>query len=216
MNRTAFLTPAAPQCQLRLRHRLTGVRPVSERIPDKTAVIKPPQSKASSVTADPKAGAKPGFWKQKTLEELTPAEWESLCDGCGRCCLVKLEDETSGTVHFTDIACKLFDPLSCRCKDYARRLTRVRDCIRLTPAKVRALSWLPASCAYRLVAEGRDLPWWHPLVSGSQTTVHEAGISVRGRVGLTENEVKPADYPHHIVAWPRKRPYTTRRVQASG
>ena len=183
---------------------------------DKTAVIKLPQSKTSSLRDRSKLRPKPPFWRQKTLEELTPAEWESLCDGCGRCCLVKLEDEDSGAVHFTDIACKLFDSASCRCKDYGRRLRKVRDCIRLTPAKVRALSWLPPSCAYRLVAEGRDLPWWHPLVSGSQTTVHEAGISVRGRARLTENEVKPADYPRHIVAWPGKRPYATRRVQDSG
>jgi uncharacterized protein len=177
-------------------------------------VVKPPQSKSSSLRVDSKVRAKPPFWRQKTLEELNPAEWESLCDGCGRCCLVKLEDEESGTVHFTDIACKLFDPAGCRCKDYGRRLRKVHDCIRLTPAKVRALSWLPPTCAYRLVAEERDLPWWHPLVSGSQTTVHEAGISVRGRVRLLENEVDPADYPRHIVTWPGKRPYATRRNRA--
>jgi uncharacterized protein len=151
------------------------------------------------------------FWKHKTLEELNSAEWESLCDGCGRCCLVKLEDEDSGIVHFTDIGCKLFDSFSCRCMDYARRLRKVRDCIRLTPAKVLALRWLPPSCAYRLVAEGRDLPWWHPLVSGTQTSVHEAGISARGRVSLMENEVEPADYPSHIVAWPGKWPNKPRR-----
>jgi uncharacterized cysteine cluster protein YcgN (CxxCxxCC family) len=151
------------------------------------------------------------FWKQKTLEELTPGEWESLCDGCGRCCLVKLEDEDSGEVHFTDIGCKLLDAGSCRCTDYARRQRRVRDCIRLTPAKVRALGWLPPTCAYRLVAEGYDLPWWHPLVSGSPATVHEAGVSVKGRVSASEKEVKPADYPLHVVSWPSRRPYGARR-----
>ena len=122
------------------------------------------------------------FWKRKPLEALNPAEWESLCDGCGRCCLVKLEDEESGKIHFTDVTCKLFNPNTCRCADYAHRRRRVHDCVKLTPDKVRTLGWLPPSCAYRLIAEGRDLAWWHPLVSGSQTSVHEAGVSVRGRV----------------------------------
>jgi uncharacterized protein len=153
------------------------------------------------------AGQAP-FWKRKALEELNTAEWESLCDGCGRCCLVKLEDADSGEIHFTDIACKLFDTGTCRCADYAHRGRRVRDCIKLTPAKVRTLSWLPPSCAYRLVAEGRDLAWWHPLVSGSATSVHEAGVSVQGRIQKSENDVKLADYPDHIVAWPGKRPRT--------
>ena len=146
------------------------------------------------------------FWKQKSLEELNPAEWESLCDGCGRCCLVKLEDEESGKIHFTDVTCKLFNPNTCRCADYAHRRRRVHDCIKLTPDKVRTLGWLPPSCAYRLIAEGRDLAWWHPLVSGSQTSVHEAGVSVRGRVEVSEKEVQLADYPDHIVAWPGNKP----------
>lgn len=158
-----------------------------------------------------RAPAAPYFWKQKTLEELNPAEWESLCDGCGRCCLVKLEDADSGAVYFTDIGCKLFDASNCRCTDYARRQKKVQDCIRLTPAKVRTLSWLPPSCAYRLIAEGRDLPWWHPLISGTRASVHEAGVSVRNRVSLREDEVEAAAYPRHIVAWPGKRPYGTRR-----
>jgi uncharacterized protein len=145
------------------------------------------------------------FWKQKSLEELNPAEWESLCDGCGRCCLVKLEDEESGKIHFTDIACKLFNPNTCRCTDYAHRRRRVHDCIKLTPVNVRTIRWLPPSCAYRLIAEGRDLAWWHPLVSGAEMSVHEAGISVRGRIGVSEKEVQLADYPDHVVAWPGKK-----------
>jgi uncharacterized protein len=144
------------------------------------------------------------FWKQKPLEELNPAEWESLCDGCGRCCLVKLEDEESGKIHFTDVACKLFNAKTCRCTDYAHRRRRVHDCIKLTPDKVRTLGWLPPSCAYRLIAEGRDLAWWHPLVSGSRTSVHDAGVSVRGRVEVSETEIQLADYPDHIVTWPGK------------
>jgi uncharacterized cysteine cluster protein YcgN (CxxCxxCC family) len=123
---------------------------------------KPAASDTKRVAAHPRgtaavAGAQP-FWKRKTLEELTPAEWESLCDGCGRCCLVKLEDEESGEIHFTDIACKLFNPSTCRCTNYAHRHRRVRDCIKLTPDKVRTLGWLPPSCAYRLIAEGAILP----------------------------------------------------------
>ncbi len=184
----------------------TGAKPGASRAEAKKARM----SSGESGRVKSKLASSP-FWKRKTLEELNRVEWESLCDGCGRCCLVKLEDEDSGAVHFTDIACKLFDSANCRCKDYARRLKKVPDCIGLTPAKVRALGWLPPSCAYRLVAEGRDLPWWHPLVSGSQTTVHEAGISVRGRVSIRENEVEPDDYPRHIVAWPGKRPHAKRR-----
>jgi uncharacterized protein len=172
-------------------------------------------AKAKRDKSHGKRGAKPRklaaqvpFWKRKALEALNPAEWESLCDGCGRCCLVKLEDEDSGEIHFTDIACKLFNTGTCRCADYAHRRRRVRDCIKLTPAKVRTLSWLPPTCAYRLVAEGGDLAWWHPLVSGSATSVHEAGVSVQGRVGVSEREARLADYPDHIVDWPGKKPRT--------
>jgi uncharacterized cysteine cluster protein YcgN (CxxCxxCC family) len=156
----------------------------------------------------PKRAAQAPFWKAKTLEALNPAEWESLCDGCGRCCLVKLEDEDSGEIHFTDIACKLFNTGTCRCTDYAHRRRRVHDCIKLTPATVRSLGWLPKTCAYRLLAEGRDLAWWHPLVSGSAMSVHEAGVSVRGRISVSESQVQLADYPDHIVDWPGKAPRT--------
>src|ERR1700677_3597352 len=142
------------------------------------------------------------FWRTKTLEEMSLTEWESLCDGCGRCCLVKLEDEDSGEIHFTDIGCKLLDGRTCRCMDYSRRRQRVRDCVKLTPAEVRSLSWLPRTCAYRVVAEGRDLAWWHPLVSGSDQTVHQAGVSVRGRVSASEEDVPVELWPERIVKWP--------------
>ncbi len=151
------------------------------------------------------------FWESKPLEALDAAEWESLCDGCGRCCLVKLEDEDIGAVHFTDIACRLFDAGTCRCTDYAHRRRRVRDCIKLTPHLAGALAWLPPTCAYRLRAEGKPLAWWHPLVSGSAETVHAAGISVRGRIAASEREVKVRDYSDHIVRWPGKVPRRAKR-----
>ncbi|HLH47833.1 MAG TPA: YcgN family cysteine cluster protein [Roseiarcus sp.] len=152
-----------------------------------------------------KAPDKP-FWRSKTLEQMSEAEWESLCDGCARCCLVKLEDEDSGEIHFTDIGCKLLDAKACRCLDYKRRRRRVRDCVKLTPEAVHTLTWLPKTCAYRLVAEGRDLYWWHPLVSGSPKTVHEAGVSVRGRVSAAEDDIPVELWPERIVKWPNRPP----------
>jgi uncharacterized cysteine cluster protein YcgN (CxxCxxCC family) len=140
------------------------------------------------------------FWKTKTLEAMTPAEWESLCDGCGKCCLSKLEDEDTGEIYWTSVGCRLFDAETCRCADYANRLSRVPDCVGLTPQNVRTISWLPRTCAYRLVAEGHDLYWWHRLVSGSSETVHEAGISIRGRVKAKETDLaEPDDYFDYML-----------------
>jgi uncharacterized cysteine cluster protein YcgN (CxxCxxCC family) len=132
---------------------------------------------------------------------MTPEEWESLCDRCGRCCLVKLEDEESGEVFKTDVACRLLDTGACSCSAYAARSRKVSDCITLTPEKVRSIPWLPRTCAYRLVAEGKPLESWHPLISGSPQSVHEAGISVRGRTRGSERTVKLRDYVDHIVDW---------------
>jgi len=146
------------------------------------------------------------FWKRKTLEQMTKAEWESLCDGCARCCLNKLEDEENGKIYFTDVACKLLDHDSCRCKDYGKRLKKVPDCVGLTPEEVRKLDWLPPTCAYDLLAKGKDLYWWHPLVSGDPETVHQAGVSVRGKVGASEVDVADKDLEDHIVSWPLKWP----------
>jgi uncharacterized cysteine cluster protein YcgN (CxxCxxCC family) len=138
------------------------------------------------------------FWKAKRLEELSLAEWESLCDGCGKCCLLKLEYEDTGEIDRTNVACRLLDPATCRCRDYANRRALVEDCIHLTPDMIHNLSWLPATCAYRLIGEGHDLPWWHPLVSGDAETVHLAGISVRCRV-ISEDEAGPLE--QHVVDW---------------
>ena len=155
----------------------------------------------------------PPFWKTKTLDEMTESEWESLCDGCARCCLLKLEDVDTGDVVYTEVACRLLDLGQCRCRDYAGRSAEIPDCVRLTPATVRRLSWLPPTCAYRLVAEGQDLYWWHPLVSGDPETVHQAGISVRGRV-VPEAEVHPAELEDYVAEWPLQDPDRKRSRKA--
>jgi uncharacterized protein len=156
---------------------------------------------------DPRAGngqmerMDAGYWKTTPLAAMSEAEWEGLCDGCGKCCLAKLEDEDSGQIHWTSVACRLLDTGRCTCRDYANRLSQVPDCVRLTPENVSTITWLPTTCAYRLVAEGRDLYWWHHLVSGSRDTVHEAGISVRGKVTAGEQELdEPEDYFDHMLA----------------
>ncbi len=121
------------------------------------------------------------FWETKTLDQMDAVEWESLCDGCGLCCLIRFEDEVTGVIFPTRVACRLLDQHLCTCKDYANRKTYVPDCIKLTPGNIEALEWMPRSCAYRRLHEGRALPSWHPLVTGDPNSVHAAGVSVRDR-----------------------------------
>jgi uncharacterized cysteine cluster protein YcgN (CxxCxxCC family) len=138
------------------------------------------------------------FWETKRLEEMTPAEWESLCDGCGLCCMHKLENPETGEVFRTHVACRFLDPQSSLCTAYASRTKLVKDCIQLTPGKVRKFNWLPETCGYRLVAAGKPLPTWHPLISGDPQSVHRAGISARNRT-ISEADIGDADLEDFII-----------------
>jgi len=148
------------------------------------------------------SGADP-FWRTKRLDEMTKAEWESLCDGCGRCCLHKLRDEDTGELAFTNVACHLLDLGTCRCGDYMNRTQQVPDCTTLSTSLLNEIDWLPPSCAYRRLAEGGDLPAWHPLVTGDPSSTHRAGASIAGRA---VNETVAGPLEHHIVRWPAKWP----------
>ncbi len=132
------------------------------------------------------------FWKNKTLSKMSKKEWELLCDCCGLCCLRKFENEDSGEVFYTNVACFMLDIENCRCSSYKYRTRAVSDCLTLTPARTREYRWLPETCAYRLILEGKELEWWHPLVSGDGNTVHEAGISIRNKV-ISETEFQLED-----------------------
>lgn len=138
------------------------------------------------------------FWRRKTLSAMTNEEWESLCDGCAKCCLHKLQYDDTGEIDYTNVACRLLDTTSCRCRKYAIRSMLVPDCVQLTSDVVGGLAWLPKTCAYRLVDEGKDLPDWHPLKTGDPQSVHKAGMSVRGRV-IPEQDAGPLE--HHVVDW---------------
>lgn len=141
------------------------------------------------------------FWQDKSLSEMSATEWESLCDGCGKCCLIRLEDDETGDIYTTDVHCKLFDNQSCQCTDYPNRKAKVPDCVILKPSTVAQLKWMPRTCSYRLLSEGKDLPDWHHLRTGSRNTIHDQGMSVQGatvsEVGLSEAELM-----ERLTVWP--------------
>lgn len=139
------------------------------------------------------------FWQTKSLTDMSKAEWESLCDGCGKCCLHKLQDADTDEIFPTNVACRLLDLGCCQCTDYPNRKVKVPDCVQLSPETAGSLPWLPPTCAYRLLAEDKPLPDWHPLVSGDPESVHTAGISVRGRA-VSEKRAGPLQ--SHLVDWP--------------
>lgn len=140
------------------------------------------------------------FWQRKTLQDMSKQEWESLCDGCARCCLQKLQDEETDEVFYTNIVCRYLDD-QCRCTEYQNRNTLVPDCVWLKPEDVDQFHWLPSTCAYRLVAEGKPLPSWHPLVSGRSESVFEAGIAVTCHALVPDNKVPEQDWEEHIIHW---------------
>lgn len=144
--------------------------------------------------------AQAGFWKTKKLAELTPTEWELLCDGCALCCLYKLQDEDTQEIYYTDVACRLLDLKQCRCTAYSERARLMPTCVLLTPPVVAAIDWLPSTCAYRRVKEGRDLEWWHPLVSGKPGLVHRLGISIR-RKAIPESAADMDNLEDRVVDW---------------
>jgi uncharacterized cysteine cluster protein YcgN (CxxCxxCC family) len=156
----------------------------------------PPKPAAKPALKLPAPAPEP-FWRTKAMAEMTAKEWESLCDGCGRCCLNKLTDVDTGETVYTDVGCKLLDGQTCRCTDYKNRQAKVRDCVRLTPRNINRLTWLPPTCGYKLVAEGRDLYWWHPLVSG-------------------EADVPDERLEDFIVKWPGKWPKGAKAKVAPG
>jgi len=140
------------------------------------------------------------FWQQKSLEQMSDAEWEALCDGCGKCCLHKLIDADTDELYFTSVACELLNLKSCQCRHYEKRMTLVSDCIKIDRGNLADLVWLPSTCAYRLLAEGSPLPDWHPLLTGSKSAMHKAGQSVRGKA-ICETEIV-GEMQEYIVSWP--------------
>jgi len=140
------------------------------------------------------------FWEAKRLEHMTRQEWESLCDGCAKCCFHKLEDEDTGLVHYTRVVCRYLDQNKCRCTVYDKRRRLVPTCLQLEPGELDQLHWMPSTCAYRLLNEGKGLPIWHPLITGSRRAMIEAGHTVTGKV-ISEDHVHEEDWPNHIVPW---------------
>ncbi len=144
--------------------------------------------------------SEPPFWQQKSLEDMNRKEWESLCDGCGKCCLVKLEDEDDGKVYYTNVACRYLDLKESRCTCYDSRTEKVPDCTYLRPEDVSQFHWLPSSCSYRLIAEGKELPHWHPLVTGDDRQAVKRGLAVAGRC-ISEDDIDPDELEYFVVHW---------------
>ena len=142
----------------------------------------------------------PPFWETTPLHLMDRQQWESLCDGCGKCCLLKLEDVDTGDIHYTDVGCRLLDQQNCRCTDYENRKSLVPDCIILKPQNLDTLPWMPETCSYRLLHEGKTLPDWHPLVSGKMDSTISSGNSVSGQI-ISEDDVAEQDLPDHIKKW---------------
>ena len=138
------------------------------------------------------------FWKRKSLKEMSEDEWEALCDGCAICCLEKIQDEDSGEIKLTSVSCEYLDNKDCRCSIYEDRAAIIPDCLELSPENIGELTWLPDTCAYRCLSEGRDLEWWHPLISLDPGTVHRAGISIRGK-SVSGKYIHPKDIKNFII-----------------
>lgn len=143
---------------------------------------------------------KDNFWQSKSLEQMSSEEWEQLCDGCGKCCLHKLEDEDSQEIAYTRVICRYFDESSCRCQVYSTRKSLVPTCVILKPTNLKDLPWMPSTCAYRLLYEGKELPTWHPLISGNREAIEESGNAVSGKV-ISEEFVHEDGYDEHLVKW---------------
>lgn len=142
------------------------------------------------------------FWERLSLRDMNREQWESLCDGCAKCCLIKLEDEDTGCIHYTSVVCQYLDQQRCRCTVYAKRRKLVPTCVELHPDELDSLHWMPSTCAYRLLHEGKPLPIWHPLVSGSRRAMVTAGVTVTGKV-VSEAYIHDEDLQRHVVDWPR-------------
>ena len=145
------------------------------------------------------------FWKTTSLEDMSPQQWESLCDGCAKCCLLKLEDEDTAEIAYLRLHCRLLDEGTCQCSDYANRKKHVPDCVKLTPKKIKQIKWMPTTCAYRLVQEGKDLPDYHHLISGDHDQIHREGHSIMGRT-KSEDTVLEEDQMDWVVDWKGNAP----------
>jgi len=141
------------------------------------------------------------FWEHKTLSRMSDKEWESLCDGCGKCCLNKIIDDETEELHYTNVSCHLLHTKSCKCRKYDQRFKLVKDCVKVSLDDIQQFHWLPKSCAYRRLAEGKPIPEWHPLITGSHSAMHKGGFSVRGKI-ISESSIDLDNLEDYIAIWP--------------